>query len=142
MKPTSIALTAILALAVSGCQSAEQRQANELRQTLVRLTDEIEKLDQEEIVALRARKEVLDASPSSGLFFGVLREAAKSNLESAEKRLPERLAELRKQVEEYTDLELAALARRVRAEKNIAVARVQSAQERLQKDRRRKKEVR
>ena len=51
----------------------------------------------------------------------------------AVKRLPERLAELRKQVEEYTDLELAALARRVRAQKSIAVARVQSAQERLQK---------
>ena len=57
------ALAAILTLTAFGCQSGEQRQANELREALVQLTDEIEQLNQEEIAAWRERKEVVDTSP-------------------------------------------------------------------------------
>jgi len=43
----------LTALAVVGCQSAEERQAQELRQALRQIVDEIEELRREEIELLR-----------------------------------------------------------------------------------------
>ena len=141
---SSAVWAAVLALAASGCQSAEQRQANELREALLELVDEIEQLDQEQIAALRERKGVIDASPPARGPFGVRRkqideQAALRNVESAEKRHSERLAELRQRVEEYTDPELPTLALVVRAARSGAADRIKSAQKKLQQAQERKK---
>ena len=104
------ALAAILTLTAFGCQSGEQRQANELREALVQLTDEIEQLNQEEIAAWRERKEVVDTSPpprkqfqrSSEPFIQRSHARAKQRalrqLESAQKSRAENLAELRQKI--------------------------------------------
>ena len=142
------ALAAILTLTAFGCQSGEQRQANELREALVQLTDEIEQLNQEEIAALREWKEVVDTSPPPRKQFQRLsasirepsiqrsharaKQRALRKLESAQKSRAENLAELRQQIKEYTDPELPALAQRVRAGKSFAEKRVESAQKLLQ----------
>ena len=142
------ALAAILTLTAFGCQSGEQRQANELREALVQLTDEIEQLNQEEIAAWRERKEVVDTSPPPRKQFqsssasirepfiqrshARAKQSALRQLESAQKSRAENLAELRQQIKEYTDPELPALAQRVRAGKSFAEKRVESAQKLLQ----------
>ena len=142
------ALAAILTLTAFGCQSGEQRQANELREALVQLTDEIEQLNQEQIAALREWKEVVDTSPPPRKQFQRLsasirepsiqrsharaKQRALRQLESAQKSRAENLAELRQQIKEYTDPELPALAQRVRAGKSFAEKRVESAQKLLQ----------
>ena len=149
------ALAAILTLTAFGCQSGEQRQANELREALVQLTDEIEQLNQEEIAALREWKEVVDTSPPPRKQFQRLsasirepsiqrsharaKQRALRKLESAQKSRAENLAELRQQIKEYTDPELPALAQRVRAGKSFAEKRVESAQKLLQQTQESKK---
>ena len=94
MKLAKMVLAATLALTSFTCQSAEQRQAHELREALLELVDEIEQL------------QVLDQ---------------------------ERLAELGQQVEEYTDLELPALAKVVRTIKSLAEQKRKSAKSEIAK---------
>ena len=94
MKLAKMVLAATLALTSFACQSAEQRQAHELREALLGLVDEIEQL------------QVLDQ---------------------------ERLADLYQQVEEYTDLELPALAKIVRTIKSLAEQKRKSAKSEIAK---------
>ena len=133
-----MSLSVILTLVAFGCQSAEQRQANELRGTLLRLVDEIAQLNQEEIATLREWKEVIDASPPSRGWFAISPASAAQTLEATEKSSPKLLAKLRQQVEEYTDPELPALAQIIRARKAAAKNSSESAQRRLQQAQERK----
>ena len=140
MKQTITALAIALVLTTFGCQSAEQRQANELREALTELVDEIEELNEEEIATLQERKEVIDASPPASGFeaFEFGPSAAQGDLESAERRV-ERQAEVRKEVEEYTDPELPMLALIVRGMKEAAERQVESARTKLRRAEERKK---
>lgn len=136
MKRTIVVGMALLTLVGFGCQSAEERQAQELRQALRQIVDEIEELGEEEIELLRQRKEVVDATPSFKTQWGYetmdrARETAKSALEAAEQRLPEMLGELRREVEEYTDAELPMLAMPVRGRKSGAERAVETAKKGL-----------
>ena len=126
----------LVALGAFGCQSAEERQAQELRQALRQIVDEIEELRREEIELLRQRKEVVDATPSFKTQWGYetmdrARATAKSVLEAAELRLPETVAELRREVEEYTDAELPMFSRTVRGRKTGAERSVEKAKKGL-----------
>ena len=136
MKGRIVVGMAFLILAGSGCQSAEERQAQELREALRQIVDEIEELRREEIELLRRRKEVVDATPSFKTDWGYetmasSRVYAKQGLESAEQRLPKTLAELREEVEGYMDAELPMLAMAVRGRKTAAERAVEEAKNRL-----------
>ncbi|MDE0354700.1 MAG: hypothetical protein OXU64_02985 [Gemmatimonadota bacterium] len=137
---------ALLTLVGFGCQSAEERQAQELRQALRQIVDEIEELRREEIELLRQRKEVVDATPSFKTQWGYetmasSRVYAKQGLESAEQRLPKMLSELRQEVEEYTDAELPMLAMAVRGRKTGAERAVEEAKKGLAQAKREKEEA-
>ena len=89
----------------------EEKQANELREALIQLVDEIEQLNEEAIATVRKLKEVIDASPPVGNRepFEFRPSTVQRDLKRAEDRLG-RVAELRKVVEKYTDPELPMLA--------------------------------
>ena len=116
-------------------------EAKSLRQVV----DEIEVLKREEIALLRDHIEVVDAAMSLKTLSGretkdramareimrlaTHRTSVKRTLESAEDRLPKKLAELRPDVEEYTDAELPMLDFGVRWEKTEAENAVEHAKE-------------
>ena len=127
---------ALAVLTAFGCQSAEERQAQELRSALRQIVDEIEELGEEEIALLQQRKEVVDSSPSSKDRFGydpfaTARVLAIRLLKSAEEGGPERVAKLREQIEEFTDPELPMLAMAVRGRKTAAERAVEEAKKGL-----------
>ena len=140
MKRTITALAIALVLTTFGCQSGEEKQANELREALIQLVDEIEQLNEEEIATVRKLKEVMDASPPVGNRepFEFRPSTVQKHLKRAEDR-PGRVAELRKVLEEYTDPELPMLALSVRGRRAQAEKNVESARQKLQKAEERKK---
>ncbi len=140
MKRTITALAIALVLTSFGCQSGEEKQANELREALIQLVDEIEQLNEEAIATVRKLKEVMDASPPVGNRepFEFRPSTVQMHLKHAEDR-PGRVAELRKVVEEYTDPELPMLAPSVRRMREQAEKNVESARQKLQKAEERKK---
>ena len=140
MKRTITALAIALVLTTFGCQSGEEKQANELREALIQLVDEIEQLNEEEIATVRKLKEVMDASPPVGNRepFEFRPSTVQKHLKRAEDR-PGRVAELRKVLEEYTDPELPMLALSVRGRREQAEKNVESARQKLQKAEERKK---
>ena len=89
---------------------------------------------------MRKLKEVMDASPPVGNFepFEFRPSRVQRHLKDAEDR-PGRVAELRKEVEEYTDPELPMLALSVRGTREQAEKNVESARQKLQKAEERKK---
>ena len=101
---TRIGLAAIL-LTLAGCQSAEERQANELREFLRGQVLEIEPLNEKIVEGKKALYEVV----KQGGREADVRRALKDYEETRDK-LPKQLAELRRKIEEYPDLELAALS--------------------------------
>ena len=154
MTPTVMLLVVALVLTTLGCQSAEQRQANELRETLSGLLKDIEAMNSDEIAVLREIKEVVETSRPLRSQWWHLRasareqalqkshaasaESAQRAVESTEKRHREAISDLRKEVEEYSDLELAALAVRVRLAKGAAEGSLRLAQQNLEKAKERK----
>ena len=140
MKRTITALAIALVLTTFGCQSGEEKQANELREALIQLVDEIEPLNEEAIATVRKLKEVMDASPPVGYRepFEFRPSTVQRDLKRAEDR-PGRVAELRKVVEKYTAPELPRLAPLVRSMREQAEKNVESARQKLQKAEERKK---
>ena len=61
---------ALLTLAGFGCQSAEERQAQELRQALLEIDDDVEELQREEIAVLEQLKEIVATLPAPNIFKG------------------------------------------------------------------------
>ena len=144
-----VAIAALATLTTFGGQSAEERRGQELRQALRQIVDEIEALKQEEIALLGERIQVLEvtlkARSGSGdpkdfdfakyvLGLNSRMKRDKRTLETAEAQLPKKLAELRQDVEKYTDAELPMLDFGLRWEKTEAESAVEHAKETLEWD--------
>ena len=153
-----MAIAVLTTLTTFGCQSSEERQGQELRQALRQIVDEIEALKRQEIALMRERIEVVDAGlqsletlSGSGIKdfaraeeimrLATRKAKIKRAIESAEEQLPKKLAELRQDVEEYTDAELPMLDFGVRWEKTNVEGAVAGEKESLEWDQMEKRSI-
>ena len=154
-----MAIAALTTVTTFGCQSAEERQGQELRQALRQDIDEIEALKRQKIALMRERMEVVDAVIQSfktlydsgikdakeimdlAVRFATRKARSKRAIESAEERLPKKLTGLRQDVEECTDAELPMLYYGVRWEKTNAEGAVAGQKEGLEWDQMEKRSI-
>ena len=100
--------SAVAALLLMGCQSAEDRQAAELREFLRGNVQEIEALNTKVIAEFEA---YLQEQKASGRASGVA--GVQTELERVQVALPAELNTLRQKIEDYPNLELRMLSREV-----------------------------
>ena len=98
----------IAVLLLAGCQSAEDRQAAELREFLRNRLPEIEALNTKVIAEYEAYLQETEASGPPAMVALVRRQ-----LEKAQAGLPAELDSLRQKIEDYPALELQGLSREV-----------------------------
>ena len=134
MKRTILVGLAVVTLVMFGCQSGEERQAQELREALLEIVDEVEELKREQIAVLEQQKQTVATLPPPNFLKGwgwPSKKGVQSEIESAEKQLKERPREVRAQIEEYADLELPGLAKAIRALRVIAKGSLETEQNQL-----------
>ena len=91
----------ITILLAAGCQSADQRQANELREFLRGLVTEIAPLNEK---VLKEKRKLYEIDKNSPL----------ANVDETRERYTTERTDLQRRVEEYPDLELTSLAQQIR----------------------------
>ena len=153
-----MAIAVLTTLTTFGGQSSEERQGQELRQALRQIVDEIEALKRQKIALMRERIELVDTGMQSleTLSGSGIKDFARAEeimrlatrkakikraIESAEEQLPKKLAELRQDVEEYTDAELPMLDFGVRWEKTNVEGAVAGEKESLEWDQMEKRSI-
>ena len=120
---------------VGAAGQSSRRQAQELRQALRQTVDDIEELWQEELVVLKEKKKVVMTLPPRNVYHGWTwpsRASVQTNIDVAEEFFPEKVEEMREQVEEYTDLELPGLAKTIRGNRRSARRSLKVEQKQLE----------